>query len=118
MKVYTEEVTKFQAVVQQGLWHFVIGTGSKDRCDRLVKQFTLALEYHDAALAQSVEHGTCNAGVTGSIPVGGSKLGDGKMIPCDHPELHHRWLCGCVREISKSTSWGQSSTAMFDSRVG
>ena len=53
MKAVTEEFQQYRAVAHQGLWSFVIGVGDKEQCDRLVKMFNLAMEYHDAVIPSS-----------------------------------------------------------------
>ena len=84
MKAYVEQTLStfwglgkgYRAVVQQGCQYFTIGEGDKDHCGFLVAMFTKALEYHDAAVAQSVEQGFCKAGVAGWTPVSGSTSHD------------------------------------------
>ncbi len=78
--------SEFQAVVQQGCQYFTIGTGDKDHCDFLVRMFTVALEHHDAAVAQTAER-----------------------LPCKQD-------VGCATHPSGSTSWGQSATALYPSK--
>jgi hypothetical protein len=84
MKAYVEQLwlgsRKYRARVQQGCQYFTIGEGDKDHCDFLVKMFTSALGYHDAAVAQLAEQSICTRQVADSISASGSNY---HAVPLD-----------------------------------